>query len=390
MDVILIGLDHRTAPLKLRDRLSLTGDGPRIALKTFNKLKSSYPNLLEGAIISTCNRFEIYASVTEAKTGFEALKEFFPIMYGFPYEEIDGVCYQKSGEQVYSHLFRVAAGLESMVLGEPQILGQVVEAESKARQVGTLGPILSRLFMTAIQAGKQARTETEINQHTTSISHAAVGLVKQQLHEIANTAVLILGAGDMAEQAAFALQAHQVRDIRIISRTHANAKELADTVSGKTFSWQDLPEQLTEVDVVITATAAPHVILRVPNIMQALSSRKDKLITIVDIALPRNVDEAVKELGGVALFDLDDLQLIVDDNHAQRLASVPFVEEIIAAHVSQFLFWLASRDVLPTLKELRQKIKTLVEQELENGLNDQIFDDVIDQETVWCVQGRVR
>jgi glutamyl-tRNA reductase len=267
---------------------------------------------------------------------------------------------------------RVAAGLDSMILGEPQILGQVSRAQAEARAAGTTGPLLSHLFERASHAGKRARTETEIGRHTTSISHAAVRLVRDKLGDLDRTQLLVVGAGEMAEVAAQALINHGARQLNFINRTYARAEQLARQLAdqmagqfeGRALNWYQLPAALAMADVVVTATGAPHIVIHENDVLPILPERGGRPLLFVDIALPRDVEESVGDLEGVQRFDIDHLQSTVDANLAQRRSAIPDVETIIVDEANSFEEWLKGRQVLPVLVELRRKAREIAELEL--------------------------
>ncbi len=372
MTISLIGLNHHTAPVEVREQVTLTGDGLRLALK---ELQVGDHPPAEGVILSTCNRLEIYTLSDE--DGQPIIDDFLTRMYGIDPADLRPHLYTKFDQEAINHLMRVTAGLESMILGEPQILGQVTEAHSKARSTGAAGPILSRLFTQAVHAGKRAHTETDISRYTTSVSHAAALLAQDKLGDLAGAKVLIIGAGEIAEQAAQALHARGTESITCISRTYSHAEALAGQVGGRAFNWVHLPEGLTEADVVISATGAPHSVIHVSNVVHVLPERAGRPLLLIDIAVPRDVDEEVGELPGVELHDIDDLQAVVDDNLAQRQAAIPQVEAIIQEEVIAFEDWLHSREVVPTIVDLRQKAEDIAQVEVKRILRrlDGLSDD---------------
>ena len=265
---------------------------------------------------------------------------------------------------------RVAAGLESMVLGESQILGQVALAHNKARSTGAAKTLLRRLFEFALRVGKRARSETAIGQRTTSVSHAAALLAREKVGDLSGVQALIVGAGEMATQSALALCQHGVGvgNVVCMSRTIGNAQKLADRVGGRVVNWMHLPDALSDADVVVSATSAPHVVLRASNVVHGLAARGDRPLLIIDIAVPRDVEEAVGDLEGVELYDIDDLESVVDDNLARRQAAIPQVEAIIEEEMAAFQTWLHSREVVPTIVEMRRRAQAVAETELEKTL----------------------
>jgi glutamyl-tRNA reductase len=255
-----------------------------------------------------------------------------------------------------------------MVLGEPQILGQVTDAYQIALAVGSIGPILSTLFRQAIHAGKRARTETAIGRHPTSVSNAAVALARQVLGDLKGRCVLLVGAGEMAEVAARNLVAAGASEFRIISRTYTRAHELARSFGGSAMAWEQIGEALTWADIVLISTAAPHTIIHADEVRQILLKRNERPLFFIDIAVPRNVDPAVAQLPHVYLYDIDDLHTIADESLAERRREVPKVEAIIAEEAKKYLAWLRMQSVVPTLRELRSKAETIAKEELQKTL----------------------
>jgi glutamyl-tRNA reductase len=301
--------------------------------------------------------------------GWEDIESFLAGLQGIPLDQLRPHLYFKAGAEVCTHLMRVAAGLDSMILGEPQILGQVSTAHAEAQAAGASGPLLSHLFERAVHAGKRARSETEIGRHTTSISHAAAQLVKDKLGDLEEAQALIVGAGEMAEVAVQALQRHGLEQVSFINRTFARAEGMARQFNGEALNWYHLLPALSAADVVITATGAPHVVIRHDQVREALAGRNARPLLFVDIAMPRDVEEEVGHLAGVSRYDIDHLQCTVDRNLAQRQAAVPDVEQIIDFEARVFEEWFLGRQVLPVLVELRRKVRTIAEEEFERHMS---------------------
>ena len=362
--LLLIGLNHATAPVDVREQLTLTGDGLRLALKAIHEL-----NLFrEAVILATCNRYEIYQVAENAELARDHFFAFVRHFYGLEPDFLDGHLYHIKDDAAVVHLMRVAAGLESMVLGESQILGQVALAHNKARSTGAARTLLNRLFEFALRAGKRARSETDIGRRTTSVSHAAALLAREKLGDLTGVQALIIGAGEMATQSALALCQHGVGNVICMSRTIGNAQKLADRVGGRVANWMHLPNALSDADVVISATSAPHVVLRTANVVHALAARRGRPLLIVDIAVPRDVEETVGDLDNVELYDIDDLESVIDDNLTRRQAAIPQVEAIIEEETAAFQTWLHSREVVPTIVEMRRRAQAVAETELEKTL----------------------
>ncbi len=374
MAIILVGLNHRTAPVTLREQLSLSGCALDLALSELNAGQAAQADghrpalgVRESVILSTCNRLEIYA-VGEASTALAALARFLAELQGLPLEQLLPHLYLLEAQAAAEHLLRVAAGLDSQILGEPQILGQVAQAQARAQAAGAIGPVLSQLFTRAVRAGKRARSETAIGRYPTSVSHAAAHLAKHAWGDLSQAHVLIVGAGEMAELAAKAVYGEGARRIVCVNRTFARAEHLARRVEGQALHWGGLANALAEADVVITATGAPHTVIDRDDLRRVLPLRKRTPLVILDIAVPRDVEPEVDELPGVLRYDIDRLQDAVDANRAQREAAVPQVEAIVQQELEGFFHWLRARQVTPVIVELRRKAERIAQSELELAL----------------------
>ncbi len=382
MPIILVGLNHRTAPVDLRERLSLTNDELWIALKELYiddqscppstgqpQMVESVPALLhEGVILSTCNRLEVYAVAEDTVSGWRAIEHFLARHHGIPLDLLRSHVYSLEGRAAVEHLMRVTTGLDSMVLGEPQILGQVAEAFSASQTSNTIGAILSRLFTEAVHTGKRARSETAVSRHTTSVSHAAALLMQTKISDLRCARVLVVGAGEMAQLAARALQMHGTQTITHINRTDARAEALARQLQSIALPWHKLPDALVWADGVITTTSAPHTIIGSDDVSEILPQRNNRPLVFVDIAVPRDVEPSVDDLPGVHRYDIDDLQDVLDTNLAQRQAAVPQVEAIVNEGVETFLVWLYSRQVMPTIIGFRRKAEAMANAEVTQVL----------------------
>lgn len=378
MNLVLVGLNHRTAPVKLREQFSLPVCSMRSNMTELGSFSREYGDgrskIVENIFLSTCNRLEIYAvSTGEVEDSWNLIVEFLSNLQGIPREQLRQHLYFMEGQDTVIQLMRVAAGLDSMVLGEPQILGQVSSAWSEAHAAESTGPILSHLFDAATHAGKRAQTETEIGRHTTSVSHAAARLIIDKVDTIDQSYVAVIGAGEMALLAAQALQAKGTPRFTFLNRTYSRAQEIANQFGSEALNWYHLPAVLAEADVVITATGAPHVVIREADVRPVLAARDKNPLIIVDIAVPRDVEESIGNLPGVKRYDIDHLQSTVEANLAQRQAAIPDVEAIISEEADRFEQWLQGRQVLPVLVELRQRAMQIADSELDHHrhhLND--------------------
>jgi glutamyl-tRNA reductase len=298
---------------------------------------------------------------------FEPLIDLVSETTGVPRAEFIGSLYSYAGEAAARHLCRVAAGLDSMVLGEPQILGQVTEAYSLALGHGAAGPTLSVLMRAAIHAGKRARTETGISRNPATISSIAVKLAEEAV-DLSRANVLIVGSGEMAELAVSTLRSRGVQSVTVVSRTHDHAVELAARMGGNTATFERLEEALSETDIVITSTAAPHTIIQYDMVAWAMTLRPERPLVFVDIAVPRDVDPAVAGIPNVRVHDIDDLQGHLNTNVAVRQSEVPQVEAIVAEEAGGFMDWLSGLQVTPVIADLRAHAEGIRRSELEKTL----------------------
>lgn len=374
MALLLIGLNHKTTPIELRERLYL--DAERL-YPVLTRLNNRSALIQETAILSTCNRFEIYAVVRDARQAEQDIIQYMCNHYGIEDDALRPYLYIREGRGVVHHLLRVASGLDSMILGETQILGQVGTAIECATTVNTCGTLLHRLFEHSQHTGKRARTETMVSQNTTSVSHAAALLVKNRVQKD-DPYILVIGAGEMAELAAQAAVDHDLTNIAIINRTLSHGEELAAKLGTRVYDWSELWGQMALADVVISATGAPHTIFFANDMENVLDNRTlvDELV-MVDVAVPRDICSDVDELDTIAVYDIDDLQQVVDESLAARQAEVPKVLAIIAEEEERYWHWLNERNVVPVIKDLRQTVQQVVQSELTDAMNklDHLSDD---------------
>lgn len=373
MILVVVGLNYRTAPVELREKLTLSGCALQIALEDLRGCITADENgkqpISEAAILSTCNRLEVYALAHSPVEGSTLVEQFLGKLQNIPAADLRPHLYRHMGDGAVRHLMRVACGLDSMILGETQILGQVTQAFEDARSAGMTGPILSHLFAQVIHTGKRARTESSISRYTTSVSHAGALLLMEKLERRNSARVLVIGAGEMALLAAQALRRFNVSDMAFVNRTYTRAETLANETGGRALTWHELNEALTWADAVICATGAPHTVIYRRDLEAVLAQRESRPLVIVDIAVPRDVEDSVRELDGVQVFDIDDLQTVVDANLELRKAAVPQVETIIDEEMLRFAEWYHSRQVTPVIKNLREWAQNVAAEELEQTLN---------------------
>ena len=363
-----LGLNHHTADIALREQVAFSEEDVRAALARLgcgqNGVRPS--QVAEMVVLSTCNRTEIYATAPDEV--FDTLENFLADARGVPRDVLSASLYRYQGEEAVTHLFRVASGLDSLVLGEPQILGQVTRAWELARGQGTVRAVLGRLFQAAVHTGKRARTETGIGHNPASVASVAVHLAAQTVKRLDEARVLVLGAGEMAEQAAEALQRRGANRIRVMNRTLSKAEELASRWGGEATTFEHLVSSLAWADIVIASTGAPHTLVHRRQVQEAMHARPERPLVILDIALPRDVDADVGELEGVQLYDLDALEHHLHDALASRQAAVPQVEAIIAEEVAAFMAYLRTLEVTPLIRELRAQAEEIRRAELEKTL----------------------
>jgi glutamyl-tRNA reductase len=317
--IVCLGLSHHTAPIELRERLACSLDELLTLVEPVSTVSSRQPAIAELVVISTCNRTEIYACVGTSDVNTRSLlANHLAMIRGLDPAELDDHLYYHAGQTAVEHLFSVAAGLDSLVLGEPQILGQVTDAYMLAVEAKTIGPVLTALFRAAIRTGKRARTETAISSKPASIGSVAVAKAQEIIGDLRQRRPLIVGMGEMGQLAMQTLRSRGVRQIAIANRTRQVAEAFAEGCGGNAYAMAELNKALVEADLVISATGAPHVIINPEIVREAMNARNNRELVLVDIAVPRDIDPAVTEIPGVYLFDVDDLQGSLDEALASR------------------------------------------------------------------------
>ncbi len=357
-------MSHKTAPVQLRERMALSGK----ALERFYQ-DISEETALEGTVVlSTCNRTEVYATARDLELGERALRGFIAKRLEMNDESLEPVLYVPNCYQAIEHLFRVASGLDSMVLGESQILGQVRDAYDEARELGFSNGVLNTLFQKAITVGKRVRTETGLDRNAVSISYAAVEKAKQVFGDLKGRTVLVIGAGKMSELALSYLMANGVSTVVVSNRSYHRAVELADKVGGRAIRLDRLYEGMHKADIVISCTAAAHYVLHRDAVEPCLRDRQTELL-LIDIAVPRDIEPAIGELPGVYLYDIDDLQNVVESNLMGRQKAARQAEAIISEEIEEFNDWLATLSVVPVVKALKAKGEEIRQAEVRRALN---------------------
>lgn len=362
MGLLAFGINHRTASVDMRERLAFSPERVEAALLE----AAQRAKLEEVAILSTCNRTEVYGSTQEPNSQFllNWLGEFHKVGAG----QIQQCAYEYWEYDAVRHLMRVASGLDSMVLGEPQILGQLKSAFTLAQQAKTVGPQLGRLFQQTFSVAKQVRTETSIGTNPVSVAFAAVSLAKHIFSDLASSSALLIGAGETVELVAKHLFEQGIRKITVANRTLARANALAEKFSGKAITLEEIPEALIKADIVISSTASPLPILGKGAVEHALRKRRHKPMFMMDIAVPRDIEEEVGELGDVYLYTVDDLQEVVAENRKQRMQAAAEAESIIERRTAQYMDALRGMDAVDTITRYRSKLDEIREQELEKAL----------------------
>jgi len=362
-----LGISHNTANTHLREILAFTPARIECELTQFanGDIVLEKP-IQEIVILSTCNRVEIYAAASEP--AFEAIIEFLAEVSGVSPTDFSQHTYRLLGEEAVAHLMRVAAGLDSLVLGEPQILGQVSEALAIAQCSGSAGNLLSRLFQAAIHAGKRARTETSISHNPASVASVAVMLISQTVDDLTTSQIAVLGAGEMAELAVETLIKRGAVNITVVNRTLKRAQQLAQRWGGKTASFDALPNLLPDTDILITSTGAPHTIVHPHLIAPAIEERPERPMVIMDIAVPRDVDPEVAEIPNVSLFDMDMLSSNLEESLAKRMEEVPQVEAILKEEEVEFREYLATLDMVPIIIEMRERANQIRQAEVAKSI----------------------
>jgi glutamyl-tRNA reductase len=364
MEIVLIGLSHKTAPVEVREKFYI----PRETLKEFRGRTAGLPGIREGWVLSTCNRMEVLIVGECGDDVVVRIRDLLAEIAGMSREALNPYLYLRKGEEAVRHLFRVTSSLDSMVLGEPQILGQVKEAYGEAVESKVSGLILNKLFHRSFFVAKRVRTETKIATQAVSVSYAAVELAKKILGNLEDKRVLLIGAGEMSELAARHLISQGVREIWVTNRTPSRALELAQEFQGKAVPFEDFPQQLRQVDIILSSTGSTHYIIRKEQLHEVIRVRKNRPMFFIDIAVPRDVDPAINEIDNVYVYDIDDLQGITESNREERRKEIQKAEEIVTQGVDAFNRWLSSLQVVPTILALRNRMEEIRKREVEKTL----------------------
>ncbi len=365
MNIVLAGLNHRTAPVEVRERFALSDEAIGEALYRLNK----DPLIQEVLILSTCNRVEVYAVVDDTNAGYQALQKFFLNQEEVTRREaLAGALYLYGEADCLRHLFRVASSLDSMVIGEPQILGQIKDAFDLAMLHKSTGVILNKVFKKAISVAKRVRTETKIAENAVSISFAAVELAKKIFGKLHQKSVMLVGAGEMAELAARHFISAGVRSILIANRSYERALELAEKYDGIPVKFDDFVVEMAQSDIVLCSAGAPHYLIGTDEVSKVIAARQNRPIFLIDISVPRNIDPAINQINNVFLYDIDDLKLSVEANIRLREAEALKAEAIVTEETEQLGRWFKSLDAVPMIVALKEKAEEVRQAEMARTL----------------------
>ncbi|MEE4114353.1 MAG: glutamyl-tRNA reductase [Desulfobacteraceae bacterium] len=363
-DIVLLGLNHKTASVDVRECIAFTADETDRALAMLR----DNPVIGESILFSTCNRIELLMAVDEREAAVAIAKQFIAEFKKVPLSQFESALYQYVGDEAVRHTLQVAASLDSMVVGEPQILGQMKEAYRKATVEKTSGVILNKLLHRTFFVAKKVRTETGIGDHAVSISYAAIELGKKIFGDLDGKRVMLIGAGEMAELAVEHLIRNRAGTLTVANRTFSRGVELATRFRGKAIKFEEIIDCIDEVDIVISSTGASEYVLRKDQIKAAMKSRRNRSLFFIDIAVPRNIDPDINRINNAYVYDIDDLKGIVDDNIEDRNREAIKAQRIIDEAVIGFRKWVDTLKVVPTIVSLRGKVETLARQELEKTL----------------------
>ncbi len=358
--IMVTGVNHKTCPVETREKLNFSPE----KCKEFLLCLKEDAILEENVILSTCNRTEFYYVSKEEKQAKERILHYLSEYKKLNIEEFKDHLYFMKGEEAINHLFSVACGIDSMIIGEGQIQGQIKTAFDISREIRSNGPNLCQLFRFAITCGKRARTETKISTGPSSISYVAVVFAKMLFGELANKSAIIVGAGKMGQLTAKQLSHHGLKQVIVANRNYEKAFEMAEKIKGEAVNFDRLEEYLIKADIVISSTGAPHYVIHYDTIRKILKARKEKPLFLIDIAVPRDIEPSVNNLPNVFLYDIDDLQKVVENNLEERKEEIGKVKKIIEEEKGHFLVWANSRQSAPIIKALNKKAEDIRTEEL--------------------------
>ena len=364
VEIVSIGISYKTAPLEVRERFSFSDTDLREALGIL-RLRES---VLECCIVSTCNRVEVYAATENRGKCEEEIKSFLLDFHKLPGQSLYPYIHTRVGSDAVRHLFKVAASIDSMVIGETQILNQLKNSYSVARSENTVGLILNRLFNRAFFAGKKVRAETGISSQAVSISYLGVELAKRIFENLANRTVMLVGTGEMGELFAKHLVSNNIKELYITSRNFRNAEKLSQSLRGKPIRFEEMLYRLKDIDILVTATGSSDYIIRSEHVKESLKLRKNDPIFMIDIAVPRDIDPKINRIPGVYLYDIDDLRVVQGENLNSRKENLKKAETIVLTVEKGFNDWMESLKVFPVIIDIKQKFEKIKKTEVEKAL----------------------
>ncbi|MEW6067549.1 MAG: glutamyl-tRNA reductase [Nitrospirota bacterium] len=365
MKVFIVGLNYKIADVNVREKLAFNGAKLEEGLKGLRTL----PDVQEAMILSTCNRVDIYTNVKDPAKASDSIKTFLSEFHGIEKNLLDNALYIYEDIDAVRHILKVASSLDSMVIGEPQILGQLKDAFELALKKKTTGIVLNKLVKKAISVAKRVRTETRISENAVSISFAAVELAKKIFTDLSKRVFMLLGAGEMAELAAKHLISNGVKEVVVSNRTYDRACELANEFNGRPVKFEEFLQEMIKTDILICSTGAPSYILLKNQMQKVMRERKQRQVFIIDISVPRNIDPEINGIDNVYLYNIDDLQDVVDSNIFERQKEAEKAEKIIEEEIETFFRWQSSLDSVPTIIALREKAEAIKKEELNKLLN---------------------
>jgi glutamyl-tRNA reductase len=374
LDIVLLGLNHKTAPVELRECLAFSKEETDIALETL----ADHETIEEVLVLSTCNRVEVLLTTKNISRSVEAAKSFLSDFKKISPGDFEDSLYVYEGEEAVRHLFRVACSLDSMMVGEPQISGQIKEAYHTATSKKTSGVILNRLLHRAFFIAKRVRTETGVGDHAVSISYAAIELGRKIFGDLEGKAVLLIGAGEMAELAVEHLIRHRAGEIYVANRTFERGVILAKKFNGTAVRFEEIIDCLLKVDIIISSTGAPDFVIRRDHVKGLMRRRRNRPVFFIDIAVPRDIDPELNRLSNTYVYDIDDLKSVVDENVADRAKEAVRAERLVDEAVIRFRQWYESLSAVPTIVALRNKMETIIKKEMEKTF--QSFNHISDED----------
>ena len=363
-DIVLIGLNHTTAPVELRECIAFTPEDTLVAL---DRLKQE-ASIDEVLIYSTCNRVEILLVTDNSSVAVDVTKKFIASIHQIPLEQFENFLYQRDNDEAVRHVFRVASSLDSMIVGEPQILGQIKLAYQTATEQKASGLILNRLLHRAFFVAKKVRTETGIGDRAVSISYAAIELSKKIFDSLEKKKVLMIGAGEMAELAVEHLIRYKVGDLHVANRTFERGVSLAEKFNGQAVRFEEIPQWLEQVDIIISSTGSPELVIHRDQVKTAMRARRNRPLFLIDIAVPRDIDPEINRLDNAYVYDVDDLQNTIQENLEDRKKEALKGERIVDEAVIRFRDWYDNLNIVPTIVDLRNKLRRIIENEVDRTL----------------------